>query len=228
MGLTVASADWPTTYVGWWPMVWAKPTPPGPGWRAPGVVILDEQAAGDAEELHRGWRRWLQLANAMQFLPGMLMVTASGLDAHDYEAFATGAATRPITGTVPAAAMGTAAIGSFGQEAALAAWEDALERVLSALRPGLHELALAGVELPELGYELADAKGEVLADCELAWVAPKRVVLRDDQLDLRDAWEAAGWQVVQLDEGLVTAAGRPWQSVVAAALGVPLQHEEDA
>lgn len=125
--------------------------------------------------------------------------------------------------------MGTVATAAFlGQEAMRAAWEDALERVLSALRPGLHALALAGVDLPELGYELVDAKGEVSADCELAWIAPKRVVLRDDQFDLCDAWEAAGWQVVQLDEGLITAGGRPWQSVVAAALEVPLQHEEDA
>jgi DEAD/DEAH box helicase domain-containing protein len=257
--------DWPATYVGWWPMVWAYPTPPGPGWRAPGVIILDEQAAGNAGELHLAWRRWLQLANAMQFLPGTLMVTASGLDAQDYEAFATaavsggitggatggttggisggitggtpgaaagaaaGAATRAITGAVAPAALGMAASAAFlGQEAMRAAWEDALEHVLSALRPGLHALALVGVDLPELGYELVDAKGEVSADCELAWIAPKRVVLRDDQLDLRDAWEAAGWQVVQLDEGLITAGGRPWQSVVAAALEVPLQHEEDA
>lgn len=202
-------------YVGWWPLAWGAAQPPDAGWRAPGVVVLDEQAAEGAEQLHLAWRRWLQLSNAMQFLPGTLMVTGSGLDAHDYEAFATGDATGAVT------------TGAFGQEAVLAAWDDALGRVLSDLRAGLRDLALAGADMPEVGHELADEKGQVLADCELAWTAQKRIVLRDDQADLREAWEAAQWQVVQLDEGLVTVGGRPWQSVVAAALGMSLQNEEE-
>ncbi len=73
------------TSVGWWPLAWGSPKPPASDWRAPGVVVLDEAAAESAEQLHNAWRRWLQLFNAMQFLPGTLMVTGSGLDGHDYE-----------------------------------------------------------------------------------------------------------------------------------------------
>jgi DEAD/DEAH box helicase domain-containing protein len=208
--------EWPATYVGWWPTVWAKPTPPAPGWRAPGVVVLDEAAAENAEELHRSWRRWLQLFNSMQFLPGTLMVTGSGLAGYDYEALQGGES-----------GVGAPATGGMGNAALLAVWETTLEQTLDALRPGLRRLAEAGAAVPEVGLELADEKDRVLADAELAWPSEKLVVLRDDQTDLSETWAAAQWKVVELDEGLVTAGGAPWQGVVATVLGLNLDNEEE-
>ena len=116
--------------------------------------------------------------------------------------------------------------GASGQAALLAVWETTLEQTLDVLRPGLRRLAEAGAAVPEVGVELADEKGRVLADAELAWPTEKLVVLRDDQADLSEAWAAAQWKVVELDEGLVTSGGAPWQSVVAAALGLTLDNEE--
>ena len=49
---------------------------------------------------------------------------------------------------------------------------------------------------------------------------------KDDQADLSEAWAAAQWKVVELDEGLVTSGGAPWQGVVATALGLTLDNEE--
>ena len=114
-----------------------------------------------------------------------------------------------------------------GQAALLAVWEATLQQTLDAMRPGLRRLAEAGVAVPEVGLELADEKGRVLADAELAWPPEKLVVLRDDQSDLSEAWAAAQWKVVELDEGLVTAGGVPWQGVVATALGLTLDNEEE-
>jgi DEAD/DEAH box helicase domain-containing protein len=178
-------------------------------------VVLDEAAAESAEQLHTAWRRWLQLFNAMQFLPGTLMVTGSGLDGHDYEALQGGGS----GGGAPAA-------GGTGNAALLAVWETTLVHALEAMRPGLRSLAEAGAAVPEVGLELADEKGRVLADAELAWPSEKLVVLRDDQADLSGAWAAAQWKVVELDEGLVTSGGAPWQGVVATALGLTLDNEE--
>ena len=205
----------PSTFVGWWPLAWGSPKPPASDWRAPGIVVLDEAAAESAEQLHNAWRRWLQLFNAMQFLPGTLMVTGSGLDGHDYEVLQSSGD-----------AVGTPSAGASGQAALLAVWETTLEQTLDVLRPGLRRLAEAGAAVPEVGVELADEKGRVLADAELAWPTEELVVLRDDQADLSEAWAAAQWKVVELDEGLVTSGGAPWQSVVAAALGLTLDNEE--
>ncbi len=213
---SVGRNEGPCTYIGWWPMAWGNPKPPESDWRAPGVVVLDEAVAENAEQLHSAWRRWLQLFNAMQLLPGTLMVTGSGLDGHDYEAL-------QGSGT----AVGASSAGGAGQAALLAVWEATLEQTLDAMRPGLRRLAEAGVAVPEVGLEFADEKGRVLADAELAWPTEMLVLLRDDQADLSEAWRAAQWKVIELDEGLVTAGGVPWQGVVATALGLTLDNEEE-
>lgn len=212
---SVARTQGACTMLGWWPMAWAKRTEPEAGWTAPGVVVLDEAAADNGEVLHQSWRRWLQLFNAMQFLPGMLMVTGTGLDAHDYDALAN-------SGTADAPAGAT----STGQEALFAVWKVVLDQTLAEMQTGLKRLALAGAPVPELGLELANAKGQVRADSELAWTTEKLAVLRADQADLTPEWVAAGWQVIELDEGLTTVAGTPWPVVVAPVLGLTLENEE--
>lgn len=202
-------------FVGWWPMVWAKPQAPESGWTAPGVVVLDESLASDDGALHHSWRRWLQLYNASQFLPGMLMVTGSGLDANDYDVLASANASSSTGAT------------SFGQAAHLAAWQDVFELALSSMKDGIKALADAGADQPEVGLELADEKGQVLADAELAWSLQKLVVLRPDQADLSSAWVAAGWHVIELDDHLTMVGDVPWFVAVATSLGLTLKNEEE-
>ena len=76
-----------------------------------------------------------------------------------------------------------------------------------------------------LGTELADEKGKVLADAELTWVDQKLALLRSDQADLAEAWQAAGWTAQVLDDKLATIQGQPWLVVVAEALGLTLKNE---
>lgn len=143
------------------------------------------------------------------------MATGSGLDGHDYEALLN-----------KQEAVGTHAAGVLGQAAMLAVWETTLAQTLDVLRPGLRRCAEAGAAVPEVGLELADDKGRVLADAELAWPGERLVVLRDDQADLSEVWAAAQWKVVELDEGLLTVGAAPWEGVVATALGLILDKEE--
>jgi DEAD/DEAH box helicase domain-containing protein len=203
------------TQVGWWPLVLAKGGVAAKGWSAPGVVVLDEGGAEDEEALHLAWRRWLQLFNAGQVLPGVLLTTASGLDGHDYDGLSAVAA---APGTTPAQAADQAALNH--------AWTEVLGQVLDALRPGLTQLARAGAPLPEVGPELADAKGRVLADAELAWGQAKVAVLRPDQEDLVGPWQEAQWHVALLDDTLAVVSGQPWQSTVAPLLGLTLNEED--
>ncbi|WP_210147840.1 DEAD/DEAH box helicase [Aromatoleum petrolei] len=210
----LARGENPCTMLGWWPLAWAKPQPPSAAWSAPGIVVLDEGLAQDAETLHRAWRRWLHLYNAAQFLPGMLMVTGAGLDARDYEALAVGEEDKATSATPP------------GQDATLAIWQTVLEQTLTGLREGLKLLATAGAEVPEVGLELPDEKGQVIADAELAWPTEKLVVLRDDQADLAAVWGAAGWQVLVLTEDLALIDDEQWAAVVGKKLGLPVEDKE--
>lgn len=205
----------PVSVLGWWPLALAKGLPVAGAWTAPAAVTLDESGAPDAEALHQGWRRWLLVFNTAQFLPGILMATASGLDTHDYEPLGA------LDGGSAAPAKPS------GHEALSGAWQQVLEHSLEALADGLKALASAGATPPEVGMELADEKGKVLADAELTWAGDKLAVLRRDQEDLVDAWKAAGWTVELLDDALVSVQGQPWQVSVAARIGLTLQKNEE-
>ena len=200
---------------GWWPLVMAKGQIPLEGWAAPGVVVLDASASESESEVHLAWRRWLQVFNAVQCLPGMLLVTANGLDAHDYDALV-------VDTSTPASAPAQAA----DQAALHHAWTEVLGGVLADLRPGLTVLANAGVPIPEVGLELADEKGCVLADAEIAWTHAKVAVLRPDQEDMTQTWQEAGWKVVLLDESHTLVSGQPWPLATAPLLGLELKNEE--
>jgi DEAD/DEAH box helicase domain-containing protein len=202
--------------VGWWPMALAKGLSQQPGWTAPAAVLLDATAAPDEDSLHGAWRRWLQVFNTLQFLTGTCLVTADGLQAHDYDGL------MPAGEAVAPAKPAT-------QAALNAAWQSVVDQAMGPLAAGLRQLAKAGAEPPEVGLELADAKGRVLADCELAWAAHMLAVLRADQGDLADLWRHDGWQAVVLDEtddGVALVAGIPWAKAVADAMKLDLKTEE--
>ena len=192
----------------------AKGIPKNQNWAAPAVVLLDVTAADDEDALHRAWRRWLQLFNTVQFMPGTLLVTSDGLAAHDYDALT------PINGGVrPGQGPDQAAIN--------AAWQSVIEQALESLTQGLKQLARSGATIPEVGLELVDAKGRVSADSELAWAREKVVVLRPDQADLVEHWNVDDWKVVMLDTAMNLAAGIPWATATAASLGLNFNVTEE-
>jgi DEAD/DEAH box helicase domain-containing protein len=209
----MSRANGPAAIVGWWAMALAKGIPAAGQWSSPGAVVLDELGAPDEDALHQGWRRWLQLYNTAQFTPGILMATSSGLDAHDYE----------VLGSMLGEAQSSGK--PQGSAGLSAAWGAVLEQTLSKLAEGLKSLAATGAVPPEVGTELADEKGKVLADAELTWVDQKVALLRPDQADLAESWQAAGWTAWVLGDELDTIQGQPWTLLVAGALDVTLKNE---
>jgi len=196
--------------LGWWPLLLARGLPTHQDWTAPGAVVLDASVAADEEALHLAWRRWLQLFNALQCMPGMLLTTSDGLLARDYDAV-----TPIASGVAPAQPAAQAALD--------AAWQEVIRQVPAALAPGLRHLARSGAAPPEVGRELMDARGRVAADCELAWLQEQVVILRPDQADLADCWGVERWNVVVLDESLTL---EPWLARVAVRLGVDIRTNE--
>lgn len=212
---SVSKSNGACSQVGYWPLLMARGQVSAEGWSAPGVVVLDELAASDEEALHQAWRRWLQLFNSAQCLPGMLLTTTSGLDAHDYNGL-----------TIVSAGAETAPAKAGDHASLQQAWLETLGQVLSELKPGLTELAHAGAPIPEVGLELADDKGRVTADAEIAWPPAKLVLLRSDQGDMTEIWSKAGWKVVVLDESYKMADNQPWAEAVALALGLEMNNQE--
>jgi len=110
--------------------------------------------------------------------------------------------------------------GSSDQAALSKEWADLLDLTLATLRAGLQELAILGVNPPVIGHELADDRGMVVAEAEMAWLAEHVVLLTFDQADLNGAWAQAGWEVLVLDEATATINSVNWARVAAEKLGV--------
>jgi DEAD/DEAH box helicase domain-containing protein len=162
----------------------------------PGIVLLDDQSGLEDQAIHTAWRQWLRLYHWAQTIPGMTLTTASGIDAHDYEALTPKTEDDPQGG---------------GDSHPDSSWQAALQSVVSSLRKELEVVAAARLPAPsEVGYELADDRGEVVAEAELAWGSEHNVVLLDSQTDYAPRWTANGWQVIVAING--------WSTVVIAAL----------
>lgn len=145
-----------------------------------GAVRLSPGLAASADGLKRAWREWLALYNRCQVLPNTYLLEDSGVQHGDYAMLA-----RP-SGTAPIDPSGRAD-----------PWHMARESALEELRAGLDQLRSGGVRAPDhVGFELASTTGDVIAEAELGWDEARLVVLASHQTDMRVAWEAAGWRVV--------------------------------
>ncbi|TBV05087.1 DEAD/DEAH box helicase [Phytopseudomonas dryadis] len=74
-------------------------------------------------------------------------------------------------------------------------WQTALELASPDVQAWLLALAHAGAPLPEVGFELIDERGRVLAEAELAWVSLKIAVLLTDYQADASRFEAEGWTI---------------------------------
>ncbi|QEA13948.1 DEAD/DEAH box helicase [Comamonas flocculans] len=85
-------------------------------------------------------------------------------------------------------------------------WHTALELASPDVQAWLLALAHAGAPLPEVGFELIDERGRVLAQAELAWASQRIAVLLTDYQDDAPRFEAQGWTVYIAIEDAPTQA----------------------
>jgi len=194
----------------WWPLSYLKSQ--DGVMHAPGLVLIDDVNHTDNKQLRLDWRRWLQLFNTQQTLRGFRMASLSGLNAKDLDVL------HDIDPGLLAPAQPSQI--AWAQE-----WQDVFAQSMPGLAAGLKLLADAQLTPPIVGYELADAKGQVLADSELAWPTALLVVLRADQDDLVAVWNAAGWQTELLDDDGSHIQVQDWHSVILAKLATKFKSE---
>ena len=148
----------------------------------------DERAENSVSDGHHPYRReWngvLRLYNLLQFIPNAWWTTARGVEHHMYPEF-----------TIP---------DDPPEEPDSSAWSEAISLAVPELHPMMRALSAQGFPAPEVGFELTDAAGEVVAEAELAWEAKRIAVLltsQDEQLFVE-----AGWLVFLSDAPDLAAA----------------------
>jgi DEAD/DEAH box helicase domain-containing protein len=159
-----------------------------------GALVLDDTAgSADFKVGRRHWRQWLRLANLLQAVPGVALLTQSMLDAGATLAVLEPMAARPAT------------VG--------ADWNRILDDgdFLERLRTGFVYLANSDQPAPEqIGAEIEDDDGYRMA--EALWEQARVVFLSAGQTDFSPAWQAAGFRMIEEGDNW-------WLAVEAALIG---------
>ena len=150
---------------------------------AAGVVLHlhDDKASRESNGYRRVWNGVLRLFTLLQFLPGAWWTTRVGVERGIYPEFppvpASPGVTEPASG--PSAEK----------------WKNVIGLADREVHGLLGELSARGAPVPEVGFELLDTRGAVLAEAELGWPAHEIAVLLPDQTAHVAAFERAGWRV---------------------------------
>ncbi|MDR6775336.1 DEAD/DEAH box helicase [Azospirillum sp. BE72] len=149
----------------------------------------DERAG--ATYLER-WRRWLGLANLLQFTAGFHWFCVSEVAA----------------GSAPDLELA-------GEAVDAADWSAVLGDILPSLRPLAERMAAAGIAMPEIEVYLDGAPDDCFAEMAWPWAAVPVCMLVGDQSTFAAAWEGEGWTVVTPDA--VQANGIEWMASLLVA-----------
>ncbi|MFO7903676.1 MAG: hypothetical protein R6U98_13520 [Pirellulaceae bacterium] len=149
------------------------------------VIILgrlgDSEAETTGSDFHERWRRFLACLNVYQFTDNFRFWAGSEVD----------------NTTAPALPLEAAA--EVADD-----WQTVLDDVSPSLRPYVHELAVAGLPLPDAlpRVEYFNENIEDDAFAELAWpnCQPAVAVLAGGQMEFAAQWQNQGWKVFTPDD----------------------------
>lgn len=157
-----------------------------------GALVLDDLAvAKDPQQGRRHWRQWLRLANLLQAVPGVALLTESMLATARQLNVPTPKTEKPKTES--------------------AAWKQCLDKAefLDRFRPGFEYLSGCGVSAPDvMGAE--QEEGDDYRMVEALWEPTGVVLLSSSQMEWRRSWEEAGYTAIE--------EGEQWWLAVESAL----------
>jgi DEAD/DEAH box helicase domain-containing protein len=145
------------------------------------VRLMDDCALEAGVAWKPSWIEFLRTSNIMQFARGAACITSCGLRDGLYGGLLEAADDRHVI--LPSAV-----------ELLI---QDVLEQDAQRIVVAAEE---AGRALPEAGYEVADASGEIVAIAELAWPGPKVCVLTNQQAESEAALRKLGWTIFMTDK----------------------------
>ncbi|MER2625327.1 MAG: DEAD/DEAH box helicase [Accumulibacter sp.] len=157
-----------------------------------GALILNDGAiAGQPNPGRSHWRQWLRLANLLQAVPGVALLTESML-----------ATTQQLNVPMPKTEK---------PNPESAAWKQCLDEAefLDRFRPGFEYLSGCGVSAPAvIGAEQEEGGDYRMA--EALWEPTGVVLLSSSQMEWRRSWEEADYTVIE--------EGEQWWLAVESAL----------
>jgi DEAD/DEAH box helicase domain-containing protein len=151
--------------------------------------LLDDRAHRDQEGFEAVWNGYLRLYNLFQFLPHAFFVTQDGVERRLYDGLHLSVWSHAETAS---------------EKAESAAWAELRELTSTKCHDLLESLATHGWPVPEAGYELTNAEGQIVATAELGWASLHVAFLRADELAYEQTFQEAGWQVCPLDDVLTS------------------------
>ena len=156
------------------------------------VHLHDDKASRESDGYRRVWNGVLRLFTLLQFLPGSWWATRVGVERGIYPEF-------PPAPASPGEAETTS--GPSADD-----WKDVIGLADPEVHGLLGALSSRGVPQPEVGFELLDGRGAVLAEAELGWPAHQVAVLLPDQETQVPGFQQAGWRVFTPGAGDLAAA----------------------
>lgn len=159
-------------------------------------AVLDDRIDTRTDKYENEWNGFWQFYNIMQFSERFVAVCTSGLEQMAYVALPIGQAIAQSTYNAPVEVNDT-----WGKVRELLFDDEAIEMATK-----LRDLGIAAPD--EIGYELINSSGEVIATIELAWTMQKIGFITDEQSEDKEKLDAIGWKVFTVsDEIDVTIFG---------------------
>ncbi|MEM8502411.1 MAG: DEAD/DEAH box helicase [Cyanobacteria bacterium P01_D01_bin.1] len=145
------------------------------------LLALDDAPSAETARLKAGWNETLRLLNLYQFLPHAYACTPT-LDSSPTSVLLPKLFTAQSTTIIPAPP-----------------WQELKELVLEeALLPAIAQMQQSQWSLPEVGYELTNSRGTVVAIAELAW-SDHRIAVVLTASD-RTTFSNNGWLAISPEE----------------------------
>ena len=142
--------------------------------------LMDSPTDREKPEFEAAWNGFLRCGNLFQFLPESYFSTADAKAAGI--SFETGKPDEPASET-----------------ATSDEWREVRELTDARFHGLIDRLAQGGWSVPEVGFELENDAGEIIAECELAWPDLRIAILQAEQSTEKDVFEMAGWGVFEIE-----------------------------
>lgn len=151
-------------------------------------AILDDRTDSRTEKYENEWNGFWQFFNIMQFAERFVAVSTTGLEQMAYSAL-------PVCqGSVQYVDESPADVNdSWGSIRELLFDDEAIE-----IATKLHNLGIPAPD--EVGYEITDATGEVIATIELAWTVQKVGFMTVEQSQDKEKLDVNGWKMINASD----------------------------
>jgi hypothetical protein len=139
--------------------------------------LNDDPSLHESEEYKSAWRAYLRLFQWLRHTPNAWFVTKTALETRDYS-------------TLFAARYGAPLEGDWVKSGEI---DENFQWLAEAL-------VAAGVDKPEIGIDIPDARNEAWAQAEMAWEEHKVAVTCKQWVEAARGESAQGWTVLLLNE----------------------------